>query len=94
MGQPMIRIAVFADTDGLQVRLVIAPSILTQIYARDGLGVFDRSTANIAVELEDRRNSRCFERQPISVEFSPGAEDVEEYAAKFRPGTTFELGSC
>ena len=94
MGQPLIRIAVVAEADGLHVRLVIAPSILTQVYARDGLGLFDRSTANIAVELGDRRNGRCFERQPVSVEFGPGSEDAEEYASKFRPGTPFELGSC
>jgi hypothetical protein len=94
MGQPLIRIAVVAEDDGLHVRLLIAPSILTQVYARDGIGLFDRSTANIAVELEDRRNDRCFERQPLSVEFGPGSEDAEEYASKFRPGSAFELGSC
>jgi hypothetical protein len=94
MGQPLIRIAVVAEADGLHVRLAIAPSILTQVYARDGLGLFDRSTANIAVELGDRRNGRCFERQPVLVEFVPGSEDAEEYASKFRPGTAFELGSC
>lgn len=94
MGQPLIRIAVVAEADGLHVRLVIAPSILTQVYARGGLGLFDRSTANIAVELGDRRNGRCFERQPVLAEFSPGSEDAEGYASKFRPGTAFELGSC
>ncbi len=94
MGQPLIRIEVVAETEGLKVRLAIAPSILTQVYARDGSGLFDRSTANIAVELEDRRDGRCFERQPVLLEFTPGAEDAEEYASKFRPGTAFELGPC
>ena len=36
MGQPLIRIEVMADSEGLKVRLGIAPSILTQVYARDG----------------------------------------------------------
>jgi hypothetical protein len=94
MGQPLIRIAVVAEADGLHVRIAIAPSILTQVYARDGLALFDRSTANIAVELGDRRNDRCFERQPVLVEFSPGSEDAEDYASKFRSGTPFELGAC
>ena len=49
LGQPLIRVEILADSEGLKVRLVIAPSILTQVYARDGLGLFDRSTANIAV---------------------------------------------
>lgn len=94
MGQPLIRIAVVAEDDGLHVHLAIAPSILTQVYARDGLGLFDRSTANIAVELRDRRTGRCFERQPALVEFGPGSEAAEEYASKFRPGSAFELGPC
>jgi hypothetical protein len=94
MGQPLIRIEVVAEEDGLRVRLALAPSILTQVYARDGLGLFDRSTANVAVELRDGRNGRCFERQPVTVEFTPGSEDAEEYASKFRPGSAFELGPC
>ncbi len=93
MGQPLIRIEVVAETDGLKVRLAIAPSILTQVYARGGLGLFDRSTSNIAVELRDRRDGRTFERQPALLEFTPGAEDADEYASKFRPGSAFELGS-
>ena len=94
MGQPLIRVEVVAEADGLHVRLAIAPSILTQVYARDGLGLFDRSTANIAVELHDRRDGRCFERQPVALEFTPGAEDAEDHASKFRPGSAFELGPC
>ena len=91
MGQPVIRVEIEADPNGLKVRLGIAPSILTQVYARDGLGLFDRSTANAAVELWDRRDGRRFERQPILVEFVPGSEDAEDYAPKFRPGSAFEL---
>jgi hypothetical protein len=94
LGQPLIRIEIAADGEGLKVRLAIAPSILTQVYARDGLGLFDRSTANVAVELRDRRDGRCLERQPVLLEFTPGAEDAEEYASKFRPGSAFELGPC
>ena len=94
MGQPLIRVEVVAEADGLHVRLAIAPSILTQVYARDGLGLFDRSSANIAVELRDRRDGRCLERAPLSLEFSPGSEDAEDYASKFRPGSAFELGPC
>jgi hypothetical protein len=94
MGQPLIRIEIVADGEGLTVRLAIAPSILTEVYARDGLGLFDRSTANVAVELRDERADRCFERQPLEVEFTPGAEDADTYASKFRPGSAFELGPC
>ena len=90
MGQPVIRVEIEADPNGLKVRLGIAPSILTQVYARDGLGLFDRSTANAAVELWDRRDGRRFERQPILVEFVPGAEDAEDDAPKFSPGSAFE----
>ena len=42
MGQPMIRLEVVADSEGMKVRLAIAPSILTQVYARDGLGLGTR----------------------------------------------------
>jgi len=91
MGQPMIRIEVVANAEGMSVRLAIAPSILTQVYARDGLGLFDRATANAAVELTDARDGRRFERQPLRVEFVPASEDAEEYAPKFRPGSAFEL---
>jgi hypothetical protein len=94
MGQPLIRVEIVADTEGLRVRLAIAPSILTEVYARDGLGMFDRSRANIAVELRDTRTKQCFDRQPILLEFTPGAEDAEEYASKFRPGSALELGPC
>ena len=94
MGQPLIRIEVVADGEGLKVRLAIAPSILTEVYARDGLGMFDRSNANVAVELRDARTNRCFDRQPMVVEFTPGAEDADTYASKFRPGSAFELGPC
>jgi len=87
----MIRVEVVADADGMKVRLVIAPSILTQVYARDGLGLFDRSTTNASLELRDRRDGRAFERQPLVVEFVPGSEDAEDYAPKFRPGSSFEL---
>src|SRR2546423_10672213 len=86
MGQPLIRLEIVAATDGLRVRLAIAPSILTQVYARDGLGMFNRETANIAVELRDQRDDRCFERQPAVFEFTPGSEDADEYASKLRPG--------
>ena len=61
------------------------------MYARDGLGLFDRSSANVAVELRDQRDGRRFERQPELVEFVPAAEEAEEYASKFRPGSAFEL---
>ncbi len=91
MGQPMIRVEIVADTEGMKVRLAIAPSILTQVYARDGLGLFDRSTANVAVELRDQRAGRRLERQPVALEFVPGSEDLDEYASKFRPGSAFEL---
>ncbi len=91
MGQPLIRIEVMADSEGLKVRLGIAPSILTQVYARDGLGLFDRATTNTVVELLDRRDGRRLERQPILVEFVPASEDAEDYAPKFRPGSAFEL---
>jgi hypothetical protein len=87
----MIRVEVVADSEGLKVRLAIAPSILTQVYARDGLGLFDRSTANAAVELEDKRDGKRFERQPVVVEFAPASEDADDYAPKFRPGSAFEL---
>jgi hypothetical protein len=91
MGQPLIRVEIVAGAEGLEVRLAIAPSILTQVYARDGIGLFDRDTANIAVELRDRRDGRAFERRPTVVEFVPGSEVAEEYAPKFRPGSAFEL---
>jgi hypothetical protein len=91
MGQPLIRVEVVADAEGLRVRLAIAPSILTQVYARDGLGMFDRGNANIAIELRDRRDGRSLERQPFLLEFAPASEDAEEYASKFRPGSAFEL---
>ena len=90
-GQPLIRVEVVADGDGLKVRLAIAPSVLTEVYARDGLGLFDRDRANLAVELRDRRDGRSLERRPVVVEFVPGSEDAEEYAPKFRPGSAFEL---
>lgn len=91
MGQPLIHVEIVADSEGLRVRLGIAPSILTQVYARDGLGLFDRSTANVAVELRDQRDGRSFERQPIQAEFVPASEDTDEYAPKFRSGSAFEL---
>jgi len=87
----MIRVEVVADSGGLKVRLAIAPSILAQVYARDGLGLFDRSSANVAVELLDQRDGRRFERQPELLEFVPASEDAVEYASKFRPGSAFEL---
>jgi hypothetical protein len=93
MGQPLIRVEIVADSAGLKVRVAIAPSILNQVYAREGLGVFDRSNANVAVELRDTRDGRSFERQPALIEFVPGAEDAEEYASKFRPGSAFELSA-
>jgi hypothetical protein len=93
MGQPLIRVEVVVDGDGMKVRLAIAPSVLTEVYARDGLGLFDRDKANLAVELRDRRDGRSLERRPVLVEFAPGSEDDEEYAPKFRPGTAFELTS-
>ena len=91
MGQPMIRVEVVADSEGLKVRVGIAPSILTQVYARDGLGLFDRTTANVAVELWDKRDGRRLERQPMLVEFVPASEEADAYAPKFRPGSAFEL---
>ena len=91
MGQPMIRIEVVANAEGMSVRLAIAPTILTEVYARDGLGLFDRATVNASVELADARDGRRFERQPLQVEFVPASEDAEEYAPKFRPGSAFEL---
>ena len=91
MGQPSIRVEVVADAEGMKVRLAIAPSILTQVYARDGIGLFDRSTANLAVELRDQREGKGLERQPVTVEFVPASEDLEDYASKFRPGSAFEL---
>ena len=93
MGQPLIRVEIVADNEGLKVRLVMAPSILNEDYAREGLGLFDRSTANATVELRDHRDGRSFERQPALVEFVPGSEDAEEYASKFRPGSAFELSN-
>ena len=91
MGQPLIRVEVVADADGMKVRLAIAPSILTEVYGRDGVGLFDRNTANLAVELRDHRDGRSLERRPLLVEFVPGSEDADEYAPKFRPGSAFEL---
>jgi hypothetical protein len=91
MGQPTIRVEVVADHEGLKVRIAIAPSILTQVYARDGLGIFDRTTANLALELRDQRDDRSLERQPLVVEFGPASEDLDDYASKFRPGSAFEL---
>ena len=91
MGQPMIRVEVVADSGGMKVRLAIAPSILTQVYARDGLGLFDRDSANVSVELVDSRSGRRLERQPALIEFVPAAEDAGQYAPKFRPGSAFEL---
>jgi hypothetical protein len=91
MGQPLIRVEVVADDDGLKVQLAIAPSILTEVYARDGLGLFDRDRANLVVDLRDHRTGRSLERRPLVVEFAPAAEDAEEFAPKFRPGSAFEL---
>ena len=91
MGQPLIRVEVVADDEGMKVRLTIAPSVLTEVYARDGLGLFNRDTANLVVALHDRRDGRSLERRPVVVEFAPGSEDAEEYAPKFRPGSAFEL---
>jgi hypothetical protein len=91
MGQPLIRVEVVADDDGLKVQLAIAPSVLTEVYARDGLGLFDRDRANLVVDLRDARTGRSLERRPLVVEFSPAAEDVDEHAPKFRPGSAFEL---
>lgn len=91
MGQPMIRVEVIADAEGMKVRLAIAPSILTQVYAQDGLGLFDRDTANLGVELRDQRDGKRLERQPVRLEFVPGSEDLDLYASKFRPGSAFEL---
>jgi hypothetical protein len=91
MGQPTIRVEIVADAEGLKVRIGIAPSILTEVYARDGLGLFDRTNANVAVELRDQRDGRSFERQPAVVEFVPASEDSEDYVSKFRPGSRLEL---
>ena len=91
MGQPLIRVEVIANDDGLRVRLAIAPSVLTEVYARDGLGLFDRDRANLVVDLRDQRSGHSFERRPLVVEFSPASEDAEEFAPKFRPGSAFEL---
>jgi len=91
VGQPLIRVEVVAESEGMKVRLAIAPSVLTQVYARDGLGLFDRGNANISVELRDQRDGRHLERQPVVLEFVPGSEDADEYAPKFRPGSAFEL---
>ena len=72
MGQPLIRVEIVADSAGLKVRVAIAPSILNQVYAREGLALFDRSNANVAVELRDTRDGRSFERQPAWSDSSPG----------------------
>ena len=90
-GRPLIRVEVVADDEGLKVRLAIAPSVLTEVYARDGLGLFDRDRANLMVDLRDQRTGGSFERRPLVVEFTPAAEDAEEFAPKFRPGSPFEL---
>jgi hypothetical protein len=91
MGQPLVRVEVTADEQGMKVRLVIAPSILYEVYARDGLGLFDREKANLAVRAA-RPSGRPLPREtPLVVEFSPGSEDADEYAPKFRPGSPFEL---
>jgi len=91
MGQPLIRVEIVADDDGMKVQIAIAPSVLTEVYARDGLGLFDRDRANLVVDLRDSRTGRSLERRPLLVEFSPAAEDAEEYAPKFRAGSAFEL---
>jgi hypothetical protein len=91
MGQPLIRVEIVVDARGMKVKLANAPSILTEVYARGGLGLFDRDSANLAVQLSDQRNSRSLERRPVLVEFVPGSEDAEVYAPKFRPGSAFEL---
>jgi len=91
MGQPLIKVEVVADDDGLRVQLAIAPSVLTEVYARDGLGLFDRDRANLVVDLRDLRTGKSLERRPVVVEFAPASEDAEEYAPKFRPGSAFEL---
>jgi hypothetical protein len=93
-GRPLIRVEVVADDEGLKVQLAIAPSILTEVYARDGLGLFDRDRANMVVDLRDHRTGRSLERRPVVVEFSPASEDAEEFAPKFRPGSPFELGDA
>jgi hypothetical protein len=90
-GKPLIRVEVVADDEGLKVRLAIAPSVLTEVYARDGLGLFDRDRANLAVDLRDHRTGKAFERRPLVVEFTPASEEAEEFAPKFRPGSAFEL---
>jgi hypothetical protein len=90
-GKPLIRVEVVADDDGLKVRLAIAPSVLIEVYARDGLGLFDRDRANLVVDLRDQRTGRSLERRPQVVEFSPASEEAEEFAPKFRPGSPFEL---
>jgi hypothetical protein len=93
-GRPLIRVEVIADGEGLKVRLAIAPSVLTEVYARDGLGLFDRDRANLVVDLRDQRTGRSLERRPLVVEFSPASEDADKYAPKFRPGSPFELGDA
>jgi hypothetical protein len=90
--RPLIRVEVVADGDGLKVRIAIAPSVLTEVYARDGLGLFDRDRANLVVDLRDQRTGRAFERRPLVVEFTPASEEAAEFAPKFRPGSPFELG--
>ena len=91
MGEPLIHVEIVADSVGMKVRLGIAPSILTQVYARDGLGTFDRSTANLVVELRDQRDGRSLERQPAQLEFYPASEDSDRFVSTFRPGSAFEL---
>ena len=93
-GKPLIGVEVVADDEGLKVRLAIAPSVLTEVYARDGLGLFDRDRANLVVDLRDHRTGKSFERRPLLVEFNPASEDAEEFAPKFRPGSAFELGEA
>src|SRR2546421_29437 len=92
MGQPLIRLEIVADAERLKVRLAVAPSILTEVYARDGLGLFDRSNANLAVELRDRRDDRRFEPQPALVEVPPGAGAAEGLGSNVRPGRALALG--
>jgi hypothetical protein len=87
----MVRVEVVADSEGMKVRLAIAPSILTQVNARDGLGMFDAGTANLALELRDQWDGRRLERQRVVLEFVPAAEDADEHASQFRPGSAFEL---
>ncbi|MDP9341481.1 MAG: hypothetical protein M3Q23_05090 [Actinomycetota bacterium] len=63
------------------------------MYARDGPGLFDRNTANVAVELRDQRDGRRLERRPVLLEFVPGSEDPDEYAimAFFSDDCTMDL---